>query len=517
MFSTLNANNTWSFSRNLGGVLSNKGENGYSVMHDGKSLLLGNVFNKDGSVSDGLSVSHKEESGWSYPEKITIKKFSTSNPNSTFFMSNDNKILLLSLERKNGYGGLDIYVSFLIDKNTYSEPLNLGPYINTVADDCSPFLANDNLTLYYSTSGLSGFGSNDIFMTRRLNQKWSEWTEPLNLGPKINSSDWDAYFTMPSSGEYAYYISYKNSSGEGDVFRIEMPRIIKPFPVINITGRISDSLTNAPVAAKITPFISQNNKSLAPEFSDNKGEFRLCLPASDKYNVSISAEGFEEKSIELDLSGIADGYEISKDIFLTKIDAAIKAPPLVAESIQKPDSKTIPQKKKIGKQPEETPDKETGKDLKKDEDENAAKDQKTKQTSTDLNQIFDYKPPKSDKNILASIFFDYAASELTPTACQLLDSIAEVIHSMPECVIEIAGNADPKGSFASNIRLSIERSKKVREYLTGKNCNPKRLLLKGYSNLFPGFPNSSERSSSLNRRVDIILLQKKRFESLLEK
>jgi outer membrane protein OmpA-like peptidoglycan-associated protein len=656
MISTMNADNTWGFARNLGGVLSNKGENGYSVMHDGKSLLLGNVYNRDGSVSDGLSISYKDESGWTYPEKITIKNFYTSNPNSTFFMSNDNKILLLSLERKNGYGGLDIYVCFQKDKNTYSEPLNLGPEVNTVSDDCSPFLAADNMTLYYSTSGFSGFGSNDIFITRRLSSDWTKWTEPLNMGPKINTIDWDAYYTIPSSGEYAYFVSYKNSIGEGDIFRIELPRVAKPKPMINITGRITDSLSGNYLSAKLQPYMTSENRKLEEVSTGNNGEFKLSLPSTYKYEISITADGYIEHKEEIDLSKIGENYEISKDIYLirkalkitpaaiaektkgvgTKSEKAVDSKPAISDdkiqemkpeknesepqkskSIAKkdkkakekliaertkssnvsptdtklsdkaPDIKTktdkiitekpksiVEEVKKTEPEPiadknilDKNSDKKPGtkekiaekpkpivEEVKKTEpepiadknllDKNSDKKPETKEkiaekpksiakkvtktkqepiaeksdspvtrpTSKNLNELFKYQPPKTDKNVITSIFFEKNNTELDENTRLLLDSTAQNVLLYPDGIVEIAGNADPSGSFSYNVKISIERARKVREYLISKNCNPKRLLLKGYSNLYPLYPNSSAESQAYNRRVDVILLKKKRFE-----
>jgi len=537
MVSTLNADNTWSFAKNLGGVLSNKGETGYSVMHDGKSLLLGNVYNKDGSVASGLSVSQKEESGWTYPEKITIKNFYTSNPSSTFFMSNDNKILLLSLERKNGFGGLDLYISLQKDKYTYSEPVNLGPEINTVADDCSPFLAADNMTLYYSTSGFSGYGSNDIFMTRRIGSDWTKWTEPVNLGPKINTPDWDAYYTIPSTGEYAYFVSYKGSLGEGDIFRIELPRIAKPKSVINITGRVTDSTSRHPIECKLQPFMISEKRNLDEIKTDKSGEYKLSLPSTYKYEIKVIAAGYAEHTEEIDLINVNETYEISKDIYLSKVSTDAK-PVLIAEknmeinpvkktrkpkqikikpSSTKEDTLTNKITENISIAENEISSKESiktegEKTLEKEQNVIKNSEPSGKTTSQDLNELFRYKPPKADKNIIACIFFERNNKELDNSAKQLLDSAAAYIQSFPQCIVEVAGSADPKGAFSYNVKISIERAKNVRDYLISKNCDPNRLLLKGYSNLHPLFPNNTDENQALNRRVDIIMLKEKRFE-----
>ena len=88
------------------------------------------------------------------------------------------------LERSDTQGGRDLYVSFMQPDSSWSSPLNLGMQVNTFADDITPFLAADNVTLYYSTKGEPGYGDNDIFVTRRLDDTWINWSTPQNLGKR---------------------------------------------------------------------------------------------------------------------------------------------------------------------------------------------------------------------------------------------------------------------------------------------------------------------------------------------
>jgi OOP family OmpA-OmpF porin len=78
----------------------------------------------------------------------------------------------------------DIYVSVQDKKGVWSQPINLGKKINTEMDEVSPFLAADGRTLYFGSNGRPGYGSTDIFMSKRKGSGWTDWTEPVNLGPK---------------------------------------------------------------------------------------------------------------------------------------------------------------------------------------------------------------------------------------------------------------------------------------------------------------------------------------------
>ena len=82
--------------------------------------------------------------------------------------------------------------------------MNLGSQVNSFMTDFSPFLAPDGKTLFFSSYGHTGYGSSDIFMCTRKDDSWTNWTKPKNLGPEINTDDWDAYFVLPAQGDLAY-------------------------------------------------------------------------------------------------------------------------------------------------------------------------------------------------------------------------------------------------------------------------------------------------------------------------
>ena len=73
----------------------------------------------------------------------------------------------------------------------------------------------------------------------------------LILGPQINTQNWDAYYTIPASGEYAYLVSSDHSIGESDIFRVKVAESSKPEPVVIIHGKVLDKNTKQPLAATI--------------------------------------------------------------------------------------------------------------------------------------------------------------------------------------------------------------------------------------------------------------------------
>ena len=108
--------------------------------------------------------------------------------------------------RPDSYGGRDLYVSFLEDDGTFSEPKNLGKTLNTTGNEHCPFLAADGKTLYFASYGHQGYGSADIFVSQRLDDSWTKWSQPENLGPRFNGPGYDAFFALGPDGT-AYYAS----------------------------------------------------------------------------------------------------------------------------------------------------------------------------------------------------------------------------------------------------------------------------------------------------------------------
>lgn len=313
------SDNNWGLAKNIGEPL-NTMHNNYvqSITPDGNALLLGNIYNKDkGEMYPGVSLTYRTKKGWAYPEKQNIKDFYNSSPYASYFLSNDGRFLLMSLERKKGEGKLDLYVSFRKDDNEWDAPIHLGKVINTISNDYSPFLAADGQSLYFSSDGHAGYGKADIFRTTRLDDTWQNWTEPQNLGPVVNSPETDSKYNFPASGKYAYYSSSNNSIGKNDIFKIELPSIVKPKPVVLVSGDVRNIKTNRAIDARIIVEDLETGKEFAIARTDPAtGKFKIILPAKKKYGFRSVALGFFEQNKNIDLTDISEYKEIEDVIFI---------------------------------------------------------------------------------------------------------------------------------------------------------------------------------------------------------
>ena len=316
--------NGWSVANNLGAPINNSGPNAvFSVSPDGNTLLLMNTYTSDGSQKGmGLSISHRTAKGWSVPEDVKMRSFYNKSFYNEYFLSNDGKVILLAVNRDDTHGSRDLYVSFAEGNGIWSAPKNLGNVINSPGTELSPFLAADGKTLYFSSNGHPGYGRNDIFMSRRLDDSWTNWSKPSNLGPPINSSGTDAYYSVPAAGDYAYYVSNDEGMGRNDIFKIALPTPVKPEPVVLVFGKVLNSKTNEPISTGITYHDFSSDQEVGVAQSDPRiGYYEIVLPISKVYSFFAEKRGFYSVQDRLDLSNIRDYQEIERNLYLTPIEA----------------------------------------------------------------------------------------------------------------------------------------------------------------------------------------------------
>ncbi len=320
---------TWGVAKNLGGPINTGGSNGVaSVSADGNTLLLINTYNPDGSIMpEGASISTRTKTGWSMPVKLNILNYyNNSNEVVDYFLTNTGKTLLLSVERNDGVGGQDIYVSFLQKFGVWSKPLNLGKTINTKKSDFAAFLAADGKTLFFASDGHRGYGKSDIFYSKRLDDSWQNWSTPLNLGPTINSKDWDAYYTVSAAGDYAYLVSTKNGiENSKDIFRVGIVSKFKPEPVILVTGKVLDAKTNKPLNAKIIYESLVTGEELGvAQTNPVDGTYTIVLPSGTSYGYMAEAEGYIAVNENIDATETTKYTEINRDLTLVPFEVGAK-------------------------------------------------------------------------------------------------------------------------------------------------------------------------------------------------
>lgn len=195
-----------------------------------QALLLGNCYTEK---MPGISQSELKNGTWQYPRSRILlegKEYGTL----SFYTGPDFRVLLISMA--SGVITEDLYVAFMDQSGNYSEPKSLGAEINTTGHETAPFLSADTETLFFTSDGLSDHrGNGDIYMSRRLDDTWTNWSEPVNLGPEVNTPGYDGWFNILPGGKKAYFISGELPKSMGDIYEISLEDIptLNPPPLVD--------------------------------------------------------------------------------------------------------------------------------------------------------------------------------------------------------------------------------------------------------------------------------------------
>ncbi len=321
-FSQLDADGKWELAKNMGTSFNTEGSNTLNAIQaitpDGKSAIMLLDNKPVNGTESTVSVSSNVSGTWSKPVPLKITNNYNLQPKGNYFLTNNRLTLLMSVERKDSYGDRDLYVSFMNQDSTWTEPLNLGNVVNTAAVESSPFLDTDNRTMYFSSKGFSGYGGSDIYVTRRLDDTWTNWSDPENLGPTINSPLEDLFFNIPLSGEYAYY-SRGVSETNTDIFRIRLPILKTAEPWVTVSGKVAADKSFDPLGARlIYERVPSGKESGITTSNPETGFYEIQFAAGNLYRVRAEAEGRKSETIEIDLRKVEPNRVIKNKNLILK-------------------------------------------------------------------------------------------------------------------------------------------------------------------------------------------------------
>jgi len=288
---------------------------------DGNILILSGVP-KDETMQlayEGLSESRLLPNGlWSLPEKIDLPNADTESDWINYFVSSDGQYILMSAQKYSYYGN-DIWLYKRNQDGSWSDTMNLGPTINTNLDEGKPYLSVDNKTLYFYSKGHPGYGGGDMFVSRRLDDTWQNWSKPQNLGPYINSNRSDFGITLDANGSFGY-LNRDDENGNSDIYRFIMPESARPEAILIIEGTVMDSETSSPLEANILYNDMATGEILGRGSSNStSGEYKIVLPMGRGYGISAEREGYYAITESASPKDLQQSQTITKDIFMQPI------------------------------------------------------------------------------------------------------------------------------------------------------------------------------------------------------
>lgn len=311
----------WGLAQNIGEPLNNSGHNAVEcISQDGQELFLHNQYDAPGS---NPSITRLEGEVWSNPETQFIPEMNSLGNYHNGSLTVDGKHLLMSIKRFDSYGGNDIYIIHKDENGNWQVPINLGPTINTYAEEGSVFIAADGETIYFSSAGHGGYGDLDMYMSRRLDNSWTNWSTPTNLGGRINSDAQDNFYVIPAKGDFIYFSSEREGGfGKQDIYRIGLPLEMRPKPVTLITGRVVNQKNMQTVSATVFYFDLETGELLGSVRTNTKtGEFKFILVSGKRVIYYAVTDKFLSQSEYADLKNLKEYILELKDIALIPIES----------------------------------------------------------------------------------------------------------------------------------------------------------------------------------------------------
>lgn len=412
---------------------SNDNEGAECISQDGRIMFFTACNREDGGGRCDIYMCVNKNGKWGKPRNLgPIVNSGAWEGQPTF--SIDGKTLYFVSNRKGGQGGMDIWKS-VFENGKWTEPVNLGPEINSEYDEMSPFIHFDDKTLYFSSNRPVGMGGLDIFVARK--DENGQWGKPQNIGYPINTEGDENNMIVSADGRTAVYASdRKGGYGKMDLYSFELPDKARPTAAICFKGTVTNAKTGQKVAADIKVVDINSSRVVANTSSDAlNGQYIVSLPADGVYAFHVSADGYLLHS--------------QNEVCAEKAGETWK--PAVVD---------------IALHPIES----------------------------------------GERIALNNVFFETGKWALLPESEYELGKVVELMEKNPTLRIELGGHTDNVGRPEANQKLSEQRAKAVYDYLVSKGIAAARLTYRGYGETMPVATNETEEGRSKNRRTEMKVL-----------
>ena len=308
-----------------------------AITPNGNEIIVMNRFAEEGGMEKGFSISRKMQDGsWSFPEPIQIQNYYNTSSDVNLAMSSNGEVIILSMERPDSYGDNDLYLCFRIGINQWSEPMNLGPKVNTMYRETTPFISDDGTRIFFASDRRGSAGGSDIFFIDREAGGWTDWGTPYRFVAPVNSEFDDSQPYFNAATGYLYFTSnryFTNDKKEGsiDIFRAQ---IAPPNPInVIVKGRLIDSKTKKVIAGNVL-FGEEGNLANQSKYFSDDGSYEMAVPKGQTIELIGERTGYSGKAETISFRKDYVYYkEYQIDLYLTPLETntKIEMPPVFFE------------------------------------------------------------------------------------------------------------------------------------------------------------------------------------------
>jgi outer membrane protein OmpA-like peptidoglycan-associated protein/Tfp pilus assembly protein PilF len=436
---------------------------------------------------EDLYVSTKKAEDWSEPEILSDRINTAANEGTCTISADGRTLVFTSCEGRQNFGSCDLFVSYKVG-DEWTEPVNLGNKINSAAWESQPSLAADGRTLYFVSDRRGSYGRRDLWKSQLGEDGY--WGVPENMGPNVNTTEDDLSPFIHANGRTLYFSS-KGHIGMGgyDLFATEYQNGQWTFP-----------------------------KNLGYPLNNHDDQVSLFVTADGKKGYYAH----EEKDGRRYLSSKLYEFNIPEQIAVKERSDYLKGRVFDAKTKKPLGSKIEIYNVKSGtREALISSDRLSGDYL-------AVLTEGTeyglyvnKEGYLFKSLYFNYEAGQHEpvvmdiylqpleagsKDVLKNLFFATGEWELENKSKVELDKLIELLGQNRNLKLEISGHTDDVGKDDANLELSRKRAKSVYDYLLKAGIEARRLTFAGYGETQFSVPNTSDKNRELNRRIEFKVL-----------
>lgn len=214
-------------------------------------------------------------------------------------ISPDGSFLIFTSTRPEGEGGKDLWIARSNGDGTFGSPQNLGPSVNTDEDEVSPFIAPDGRSLFFSSNGHEGRGGFDIYITSM--EPEGTWSTPKNLGPMINS-DANELFYYGVNRNVSYFVSDRDGGQGGlDIYEGSFNPFLPGYGYVNLS--VIDTTYGTGIPGELSVIERSSGQEITVADVDSDGSGSVWLYSGYDYMIRLKPRGFDT-TIALDVTGL---------------------------------------------------------------------------------------------------------------------------------------------------------------------------------------------------------------------
>jgi outer membrane protein OmpA-like peptidoglycan-associated protein len=417
-----------------------------------------------------------------------------NNPSHSYLhpcISEDGVVLYFASDKPGGYGGTDIY-RVVRSNGSWTDPVNVGPSVNTPEDEAFPFFMEG--MLYFTSNGHGGLGGLDLFKSQQSSEGF---TSPINLGYPINTTADDFSFVTDEEQRHGYFASSRY--GNDDVFsfqKLAVNQVLAMGLVTNTVGEMVEGFKATVVDKKTGSTLPVQTEKGVLTFLGERGE---------AYDITVEHENYQTALQELKTP--LTGPETEKFFVILKNKSEELNSKLLVVDTEKGTSKMYV---KTGESINEITEKDNLLYLKTPQgNEYLGKGNISNVRKDPLAFLKELGMQKSDRTNLRNIYFDFDKATLDEQDIAYLNQVKIILEHDPSLKLLIAGHADDRGDEDYNIRLSGRRVQVVSKYLVSNGIRKDRIIPKAYGESLPAVPcydgDCSEEDHQKNRRAEFVL------------